>query len=678
MAYQLINNLRYGQVSEKMAGRFDLETYRQGAKRLENFVCMRQGGIKRRPPLKRLLNVDSDVLRIVTMTLDSTQSICILLSTKGFRKAVYSLDVTGSFSLTQDNFVTSWVSGYSPSANDIQEMTFSQHYEFLYVASKNLNLGRFRYTPSGLTFEVCNIRKNLYGVTEQEEIEEVKKQGFNSENLMDSNIHYPAGCAVCEDRLIVYATKANKDTLWWSRIIGTSQTMLEAEDSLLDFTQYDVIETKTEQIKDSSKWKKTIKRDSSGQILYHTEEVSGGGMKVAIFSNKKSEEEDFDGTQYKLYQRVWTDEDKDGFVRGKTYVYQNASLTIPYKPNGITSNELSSLRYGTDYWKYPYWEYDLSDTSNIVDTITEKDYVETSTTSFKGQLATGRTDKILWVAIMDSIYIGTESSIWAFASGGNAISKSIKRVASHQVQDIKPVALGKTVVYATKGGRIRGLSLNNQNTTNPQIDDRELTLTADGILDAGIVAMESLDVPEPTLYIVCKDGTMRTLTIDESYGLQGWSSWTFDNGIKIKSLGKVEDGTGVKMLALVEQNTRKWIGYFDNEETKEFKDVSKYNDAVPYTSTMTLHRLDSYGDGGATLGMRKAIGNVVFRTMDSGKAKIGYSNHDMQTTPKALGSTDYKLAINGGAKNELELTIQSVNDEPLTLLALAYEARING
>jgi len=663
MAYQLINNLRYGQVSERMAGRFDLDVYRQGAQRLENFICMRQGGVTRRPPVKYLADVDSATIRIVSMTLNPSMSICICLSVSGFTAYSYSLADDGTFSFSKFADKTAWPSGYAPTSDGIESMSFAQHYSYLYTACRGLNLGRFKYSSTGLSFEVCTIRTN-------EDRKEIQDEGFPKDELMSSSINCPAGNAMASDRQLLFDTDAERDTIWWSRVIGTSQTMTEDEDSLLDFVQYDELETESEQIKDASDWPMARKYDSNGALVCHTETIGGGSIEDAMFKVQDAyEDSSFDGKSGRLYQAVKTSADSFAGEVGKIYVFTDASHSTPYIPTGRSSNLKSALIEGTDYWRWPYWDYDLSDSSDLVETVNEKDYVETSTTAMKNQLATGRMDRILWACMLDSLYIGTETSVWAVPAGANALNLTAQRIASHPLYDTKPVAMGSMLVYATKGGKMRGLS-----TADGSASDVELTLTADGIIDKPIVCLEEMDVPEPTLYVVLSDGSMRTLTIDSDYGLQGWAVWTF--GFKVKSLAKIEDGSDVRMLCLVEEGSYKWIGFLDYEETKSFEDFSKAGEGS-YDSILTMHRLDSYGEGGSTMGERKSIRNIVFRTMDSGKATVGYSDRDMKTTPKPLGSTDIKYAVNGGSMNELRFTVKSHGDEPLTLLALAYEAIMN-
>ena len=57
MARNLVNNFRYGETSQLLAGRIDSEVYAQGASHVENMVCLKQGGMKRRPPLKFLFDL---------------------------------------------------------------------------------------------------------------------------------------------------------------------------------------------------------------------------------------------------------------------------------------------------------------------------------------------------------------------------------------------------------------------------------------------------------------------------------------------------------------------------------------------------------------------------------------------------------------------------------------------
>lgn len=684
MAYQLVNNLRYGQVSSKMAGRFDLDMYSQGAKLVENFICMRQGGITRRPPEKYLATVPNDTIRIVSITVDVTRSLCIALSKQGFESYEYTLADTG-FTFTQFTSRKEWPSDYTPNEEAIKEMCFAQHYDYLYVTCDSQKLGRFYYSTDSLIFQVCNVRLNMEGATEDEKTD-IKKAGFSEDTLMTSNAHYPSGCAIVSDRLLLFGTQGEKDTVWWSRVLGTSQTIEEEEDSLLDFTQYDAVETTTQQFVEESKIPKTKKMDANNNIFYHTEEIGGGSIKDAIYNVPKAIEQTFDGTftkeevaqgWQKLYQVVKQKGDTlpNSYEIGKIYVFKDSAYKEAYQPEGRTSNKLSDLIFGGeettgdyDYWKWPYWEYDLSDTSKFIEETTETDYVATSTTAMKMQLATGRMDKVIWVSILDNVYIGTDTSVWAVPTSINALAQSAQRVSSHALYGVQPSTLGGSVVYAGKGGKIRGLSY------SESVSDSELTLTADGIIDQDIVEMVELSSPEPTLYVLLSDGSMRTLTIDTDFGLQGWAVWRFS--FKVDSIARIEDGSNERLLCLCSDDSNKWIGFFDYDETENFADSDK-NGELEYTSTLTMHRMDSYSDSGATLGVRKSIRNIVFRPMDSGKAIVGYSDRDMETTPKALGSSDYKMAVGGGSVNELCFSVKSYKAEPLTLLAVAYEATVN-
>jgi hypothetical protein len=686
MAYQLVNNLRYGQVSSKMAGRFDLDMYSQGAKLVENFICMRQGGITRRPPEKYLATVPTDTIRIVSMIVSTTQAICIALSKYGFESYTYGLNKDGSFSFVQFTPKKAWPSDYTPTVDAIKEMCFAQHYDYLYVTCDSQKLGRFYYSSDSLTFQVCNVRLNMEGATEKKK-KDIKTAGFSEDTLMTSDAHYPSGCAIVSDRLLLFGTQGEKDTVWWSRVLGTSQTIEEEEDSLLDFTQYDAVETTTQQFVEESKIPKTKKMDANNNIFYHTEEIGGGSIKDAIYNTSRAEEQTFDGTftdeekaegKQKLFQAVKTQNDTFGSSEkdsqgnykdlGVIYVFKDSAYKEAFIPDGRTSNKLSDLIYGTDYYKWPYWEYDLSDTSKFIEETTETDYVATSTTAMKMQLATGRMDKVIWVSILDNVYIGTDTSVWAVPTSINALAQSAQRVSSHALYDVQPSTLGGSVVYAGKGGKVRGLSY------SESVTDSELTLTADGIIDQDIVEMVELSSPEPTLYVLLSDGSMRTLTIDTDFGLQGWAVWRFS--FKVDSIARIEDGSNERLLCLCSDDSNNWIGFFDYDEAEKFADSDK-NGELEYTSTLTMHRMDSYSDSGATLGVRKSIRNIVFRPMDSGKAVVGYSDRDMETTPKALGSSDYKMAVGGGSVNELCFTVKSYEAEPLTLLAVAYEATVN-
>ena len=124
-----INNLRYGEISRRNAGRFDTEFYQNGAFLFRNMITNIEGGATRRPPIRKL--IDTDAKRLIPFTISETLSYVIGLSNDKMHFYRYVLDEFSevvSVEYPQKRTLTD---------SEIRELTYSQYYTRLYFAHQN-------------------------------------------------------------------------------------------------------------------------------------------------------------------------------------------------------------------------------------------------------------------------------------------------------------------------------------------------------------------------------------------------------------------------------------------------------------------------------------------------------------------------------------------------------------
>ena len=105
-----VNSLTAGELSPKALGRFDLEKYKSGAKKLENFLINQLGGVSFRPGTRYVASTTSDgVARLFPFQYSSNQDYVVEAGDEYFR--LYSNDAD-LLTITQNT------SPYPPSQSD--------------------------------------------------------------------------------------------------------------------------------------------------------------------------------------------------------------------------------------------------------------------------------------------------------------------------------------------------------------------------------------------------------------------------------------------------------------------------------------------------------------------------------------------------------------------------------
>lgn len=696
----IVNNFKYGEITPLLKGRVDSEALSQGCSYLENFTILDTGGASRRCPL-HLITETTGIKRIVEFTISSSLSFEI-----GFGNNTYSI-------YQVDNLVTetkkrrrtlvqvvtnqAYLSGYDNlTDSDIKNLRYAQYYKDIYFVVASHPIMRFHfYSGSGnIVMQIPVIRINqggryekgyyytdangtkvtlytkyivntLHYYTDETCLNEytwnddaykpvqdtlIETNGYydySNDTLNTGLGHYASEIKIIADKMFLSATDEEPDTMWISRPYGASQR-LEGDDSLLDFIQYQVVETTTTVMKDVADFPTTTKKDSNGSTIYQRDSATG----ELIYKYY-----DESGNEQLLYIN---------YVDNVRHFYTDSECTIEWTG---------------DKHNIPYIEYDLSDSDNLVETKTVIDYIATSSTAMKIQLASGRNDKILWICAGENIYIGTESSEWILPLDINATNYSARRYSSFGSKPVEAMHMGTGIFFIQKDNHLKELYMNDGYTVNA-----DLTYTAgDYISDSD--SMLSKVSPTPTIFFLDDDGSMRVLVLDTNAGITAWSRWTFKNK-KILSIAIGESEENRILFALVSETyngtTKTYLAYFDEYEDTDFSDDTIFTNSGngTYLSKLVTNRFDvnSQNDG-ITVGYKKHISRITMRPYASGHCYTGYKDTDMSMTPPSadpdndvgLGDDDFVISSYGGSERELMVAVKSYKNEPLTILAIAFE-----
>lgn len=378
----------------------------------------------------------------------------------------------------------------------------------------------------------------------------------------------------------------------------------------------------------------------------------------------------------------------------------------------------------------PYYQYDLSIESELYTTNTEVDKIATASTGMELQLATGRNDKISWIALGNNVYVGTESAEWIIDTDINALDGSANMYSSFGSNNGLKSNVGTDVIFLQRGNTLRLLYKDYYGNQN-----LELSLVNPEILEGTVKCIASTETPEPIIYALKADNTIVALCLDRNNGVQAFAKWDFDL-TRVNSLSIAENSSKQIVVALCEEqilgsDNYMYLGYFDIDETTVFKDAGigyfESKDEEPedktyyefvngnfveftgtvtnpveqglyefgiadyvnqYVSRMTANPFDTQlQDGSLTIGEAKNVSKILFRCYNTGKVVTYYNAKDKQTSRSPVcsdknneyigGLADFSINVNGGTTRDLMITVESFEEQPLTLLAMAYDLRVN-
>ena len=716
MIYQ--NNFRYGEISRLTAGRFDMEAYSQGAFKFENAQTMVAGGFKRRPPLKIMAELQENLLRIIQFSISQTLSYCI-----GFteNKIMLYRNKLGSFTEVAEADYPTKADGSKQKLNEstIRKMSYTQYYDRMYFASNDFYPFFIEVTASTDEFVVKSMpfltnkdgKKLISKVPSKEELEEggaseevlkladkVVYARYEKDKLVyyfhdedDKEYHntkyafadafppvelsadttmgfesfpddndfcdpnnsstWPAVVSIINDSLYFANTTGRPHTIWKSRVLGSSQFIDDfSSDSMHDFIRFQFVYTETQEIVDTDELPMTpVKIDGvtqyyqrAGNDMYFVPTLNSNG---GVYTEEQWQNQTYE-IELEKEERASTD----------------GSTTVIWK---YLSNGTEYLEAATKPpVRRPILQYDLSKESEFIKKKTDITLVATDSCAMKFDLNTGRQDSIVSItSACERIIVCTTTSEHMLPSAFSAVSNARADVYGHHGSlNIRPVTLNDSFLFIQRGNAMREFFL-----YEGYMNRADICAMNREILDCEIMEMTVKNAPDPIVYVVMEDGTLRTLIYDKELGIQAWSRWTFGNN-KVKSVAVIEEGYKNMLLCVVENDGAYSICAFD-EDTDNYKD---FGTETYKTSVETAYA--EIIDEKLVFGRYKRARNAWIRPYKTGFMFMGNDERQMKRTPNRLESEDYRFVLLGSSERKFSMKMESSEGDPMNILALAWEA----
>lgn len=776
-----INNFRYGEVSKKTAGRFDAEFYQQACFSYKNMVTHAEGDSSRRPPLKKIAKLNSDVLALRELAVSESLSYIIALGAEHF----YIYRVTGNTLVpitSKDNAgIESDSNGgflYPSPVNDeakivltektASEVRTAQYYKRLYFVHESFRpffidlladdkfsmswmtvllnqdaKSKFWFTPAYVYKIVVDTTANTSEKVELKSLEnrlvykdstgewwfdtdmksepydseyakncpptqasEAYIQGFDSyptDNLLTGTGDYPSVIAVINDSLYLAATANNPHVFWKSRILGQSQFIDGyTADSLHDFIQFQVVSTSknsivdelpTTELTDSNGDKVYVQRN--GSDAYYGKDTAGNEIAVYYrpyiykYYTDREKTKEFTGTAYT----------RDG---GNTW-YTDTTFSTQLYYDQITTDKTSGIESSTDSWytdssfttKYT-WDaekepertphkktittYDLSNAEELITTETVVTYTSTDSCAVRQELATGRQDRITSItAACGKIIVCTTSSEFTLPASFSAVSyNTADHYSDHGSSNSRSVngfVMDSSFFFLQKDNILREFYM-----YEGYMMRNEVTSLNHDILKGDIRQVIDKNTPEPAIYFVMADGTLRTCSYDKVNQIQAFGRWEIGGSStttrRVLSLAKSEEDNKAILLALIEEKVKtdegttvnKWIGYFDEEETESFSDEGN----MDYISEIETTYAEVY-DEALWFGKAKKANRAIIRPYNTGYILTGGDERQLVRSNYELGSEDYVVAILSNSLHGYTMRIRAYEDNPMDILAFGFD-----
>ena len=562
----LITNFASGELSPALNGRVDLRQYYQGASRIQNFEIIPTGGIRRRPGIKRLAQLDGES-RIIPFIVNKNSVYVLQFITNPNYDATDPTSVASYIKVWKKNVVDVYtviqtLNAPYVSFAEIKEIQYAQNYDTMIFVHKN-------YRPQILKEEAGTFTASAMDFDFIPDVE--LDDDFDYVMVVSGN---------------VFPTKSGQSFTYKRLINGVPTDYTQTfNDNITDF--YCIVEGKLYKWNVST-WKVTGQDPETETGLFTTATKYPGC--VAFFNNRLF----FAGTLHKP-QMVWASAAPDNygtryndFCTYKKFVTVNrvvkdadlhiftcdiaqsdidtvnhqttlTNVTQDFTQTGtlkeavtkyfvssglvpvgtkVVSVTSSTIVIDTDKINVAYTDEHTVETNVVmsiqlwrtVDTASADDYeytvvannITTADCSLFFEVASDENDAIMFISSNRFLAIGTESSIWSVDPGISALSINAVMQGRYGSDEIQGMAVETATVYFAQG--CKGIREFYYNGESQAFQTNNIALLADHMLrESKAVDFDYMTNPYSRLLIAREDGTIAQMLYDKTNGIMAWS-----------------------------------------------------------------------------------------------------------------------------------------------------------
>jgi hypothetical protein len=245
----IINRFTKGELSEKLSGQMDTQTYQEGVSQMRNMITMPQGGAKKRPGTRYLVATGGSgaKARIEPFVVTDTEAFVVELTPALLR--VFSDPIDKG-----DSAVASSVLPYS--ADEIEELQVLQIFKVMYIVHRSHAVRKLTHT-AGTNFTLSTINSFTNNSGEQD---------FGSAD------NYPGAIAAWNGRVVWMSTIDDPNGVWVARPSDPE-----------DLTLWDTYTYTRTQMSDSSGWADPLAPET--ETVDDTRDVIGPTNGIEIILN---------------------------------------------------------------------------------------------------------------------------------------------------------------------------------------------------------------------------------------------------------------------------------------------------------------------------------------------------------------------------------------------------------
>ncbi|MCQ2125095.1 MAG: hypothetical protein MJZ25_13020 [Fibrobacter sp.] len=536
----LITNFASGELSEKLYGRADLQSYYQGASRLKNFNIIPTGGIERRNGFKRCGLLTGEA-RVIPFIINKSTSYVIEMGPgyidlwlNGVK--VEPTEAADHYFYNGQTAGETTVNWLPLTLSEIREVQYVQDFDRIIFVHRNyppfeLSLASgSAFTLQKLTFDFePNIEViDDYGQYKPEEDPDLPPKDITT---FQTPTNYPGVVAYYQGRLWLGSTISKPQKIW------ASSAPDEKGDRYTTFEAFNHYVTVSRVIKDPDL------HLFSGSVEQGSFTITGVTQDLRNVIKKEA-------TDYYV--------SADGIPVGTKVV----SIT----EDTITISQPATRKIDTEAITIQLWKEAGSATSDDYEYDIQKTDMTTADNSFYFELASDQNDTVKWTCPSQHLIIGTESSEYVVPSGSDALSISVSLHGRHSSDDIQSLYVGEAVIFFSQGKRAvreyywnedsKAFTANNITIANPEI-----------LEESEAVDFDYMNNPYSRLLITKKNGTIAVLLYEKSTGIMGWSRYEHGKG-KVLSVAVVRgNNASDTMYAAVKYDDAVYMEELNLDET---------------------------------------------------------------------------------------------------------------
>jgi hypothetical protein len=646
----IINTFSSGELSPMLDGRTDLQAYYSGVKTAENFIVLPFGGLARRPGTYYVAAVknSSDTTRLIPFQFSTEQAYIIEAGNQYMR--YYMDNGTDIGQITNGGVVYEIVTPYTK--DEIFDLQYVQDADTMYFVQSDhkpqkltrtghISWNMTDYTPAGDPFggydSYTKLLLHFDGVDGNTTFtDEIGKNitTYNGAKLNTTNKKFGTASASFDGSDDYAKILGNADfnltgdftiDLWvkWlsvaaaQAITGNGYTsggwMIYYDPALPGLKFYansvpQVNETFTPvvnttyhiaAVRESGTIKIYVNGASVSSGTYTADITTAGELRIGT---------DTDGA---FYFNGWLDELRlsKGIARWSgNFTPPTAQYNQTGYPNSIAIYEQRLALAAPPAEPQTIWMSKSGDYDNM--TIGTADDAALSYT-----IASEQVNAIKWLSAGKTLMVGTSGGIWSASSGSaaSAITPTnilVKRESSFGSNDVMPVRIGNYIYYLQRNGKILRELQYTYDLDEFQAND--ITILSEHITGDGIVEMAYQQSPYNILWCAREDGELATFTRQVEHKVLAWSRQVTDG--KYESVAVIPGNNTDDQVWFIVNRTINGSVVKDVEYLMPFFNYTNQSDAFFVDCGLSLYN----GTNTSTVGGLEHLANTTVAVLGDG------------------------------------------------------------